>query len=97
VLKRDGYVCWWCGLPGADSVDHLLPRGHPFRDSVEFMRACHVACNSQRNALQLRAEGKGAYAKRRPQTLRAIDKDDNDYIPPALPTPAPRRRIPRIY
>lgn len=26
VLERDGAVCWWCGLPGADTVDHLIPQ-----------------------------------------------------------------------
>jgi hypothetical protein len=60
------------------------------------MRAAHIACNSQRNALQLRADGKGAFAKRGRQTLRAVDNDDSDYTPP-VPPPAPRRRIPRIY
>lgn len=22
VKKRDQGICWWCGLPGADEVDH---------------------------------------------------------------------------
>lgn len=22
VFARDGDICWWCGLPGADEVDH---------------------------------------------------------------------------
>lgn len=25
ILKRDGGICWICGQPGADTVDHLVP------------------------------------------------------------------------
>lgn len=25
ILKRDGYVCYVCRLPGADNVDHVIP------------------------------------------------------------------------
>lgn len=24
ILKRDGFVCYICGLPGADTVDHVI-------------------------------------------------------------------------
>ncbi len=49
VLERDGYVCWLCGLPGANSADHVLPvsRGGATHDPAN-LRAAHYSCNSKR-------------------------------------------------
>ena len=47
--QRDAYVCWLCGRPGADTVDHLVPLalgGDPY-DPLN-MRAAHRSCNSRR-------------------------------------------------
>ena len=48
VLARDGYVCWLCGLPGADSVDHVIPRSRGGTDDDDNLRAAHLRCNSGR-------------------------------------------------
>ena len=48
VLARDGGVCWLCGRPGADSVDHVVPRVLGGGDTAWNMRAAHQRCNQQR-------------------------------------------------
>ena len=46
ILQRDQWVCWLCGQPGADSVDHVLPvsRGGAHYDPSN-LRAAHLNCN----------------------------------------------------
>lgn len=48
VLARDGYVCHLCGLPGADSVDHIIPRSRGGSDDESNLRAAHAVCNNRR-------------------------------------------------
>jgi 5-methylcytosine-specific restriction protein A len=48
VLERDGRICWICGKPGADQVDHVLPvsRGgsdHPNNLAPVHAHPCHAA------------------------------------------------------
>jgi 5-methylcytosine-specific restriction endonuclease McrA len=50
ILARDGYVCWLCGQPDADSVDHVVPRVHGGDDTDANLRAAHLRCNSSRGA-----------------------------------------------
>jgi 5-methylcytosine-specific restriction protein A len=50
ALERDRYICWICGQPGADTVDHILPAIHG-GDWVETnLKPAHRACNSRRGA-----------------------------------------------
>lgn len=57
VLKRDQFVCRYCGLDGktslsnwlALSLDHLLPRGHAYRDDPKYMVAACSFCNAADN------------------------------------------------
>ena len=53
VLARDGYRCHICGLPGADSVDHLDPVAThgPAIPPLNRLAAAHVGCNSRRARL----------------------------------------------
>lgn len=50
-------VCWLCGYPGADTVDHVVPLslgGDPL--SLDNLRPAHKRCNSRRgNRAALRA------------------------------------------
>jgi 5-methylcytosine-specific restriction protein A len=48
ILARDGGVCWICGLPGADTIDHLTPRARGGDSSDENLKAAHRSCNSGR-------------------------------------------------
>jgi 5-methylcytosine-specific restriction endonuclease McrA len=53
VIARDGGICHICGLPGADTTDHLNPRRgerqHREADKRE-LAAAHRACNSRKGA-----------------------------------------------
>jgi 5-methylcytosine-specific restriction endonuclease McrA len=48
ILERDGGTCWLCGLPGADTADHVIPRSRGGSNFDNNLRAAHRACNSKR-------------------------------------------------
>ncbi len=50
VLLRDAHTCGICGLPGADTVDHIIPRARGGDHTPANLRAAHRACNSRRGA-----------------------------------------------
>jgi len=54
ILERDHYVCQICGRPGADSVDHIVPRAFGGTHGDSNLRAAHFTCNSRRGAKQAR-------------------------------------------
>jgi hypothetical protein len=65
VLKRDGFVCRYCGLDGKTwpywlyfSGDHLLPEGDPRRDDPDFVVAACRFCNEVHNKTPRDVEGK---------------------------------------
>ncbi|MGB3604228.1 MAG: HNH endonuclease [Gordonia sp. (in: high G+C Gram-positive bacteria)] len=43
-----GTVCHICGLPGADSADHVIPRSLGGPDTLDNLRPAHLACNQRR-------------------------------------------------
>lgn len=53
VHIQHNFVCQYCGLDGKKSfenwltltVDHLLPKGHPKRNDIEFMVTACSFCN----------------------------------------------------
>lgn len=55
--KRDGFKCRYCGLDGTASVanwlalswDHMLPKGHPNRDNLDFVVTACNFCNTADN------------------------------------------------
>jgi hypothetical protein len=67
VHKRDGFKCRYCGLDGTESFanwltlswDHLLPRGHPERDNLEFIVTACLFCNTADNRYFDLAEKRG--------------------------------------
>lgn len=52
VIANHGDHCWLCGGPGADTLDHLLPkRDYPeLMFALENLRPAHRSCNSRRGA-----------------------------------------------
>lgn len=48
VLTRDRGVCWLCGLNGATTVDHIVPRSHGGSDDPSNLAAAHAGCNYSR-------------------------------------------------
>lgn len=65
VLRRENYVCVYCGLDGKVwphwlyfSWDHLLPRGHAKRDDPEYIVAACTFCNTLANRTVFEIEGK---------------------------------------
>jgi 5-methylcytosine-specific restriction endonuclease McrA len=49
VLKRDGYICAYCGQE-ADQVDHVIPRKAGGTHDMENLVACCKSCNSKKGA-----------------------------------------------
>jgi len=55
VLEAYGSTCHLCGLPGANTVDHLIPRSvrPDLMFDLENMRPAHLSCNSGRKVRPL--------------------------------------------
>lgn len=55
VLAIYGTVCHLCGAPGANSVDHVIPRSvrPDLAYVIENARPAHLSCNSARGAAPL--------------------------------------------
>lgn len=49
VLDRDARICWLCGHPGADQVDHVIPKAHGGSDHPDNLRAAHGSCNTRKS------------------------------------------------
>lgn len=46
ILARDHGICWLCGEPGADTLDHVVSRARGGGDDDANLRAAHLRCNS---------------------------------------------------
>lgn len=53
VFAERGRVCHLCGMPGADTLDHLIPRSRGGTDELENLAPAHKSCNSSRGAMAL--------------------------------------------
>jgi hypothetical protein len=57
VHQRDGFRCRYCGLDGTESFanwlslswDHLVPKGHPERDNLDYIVTACMFCNTADN------------------------------------------------
>ena len=65
ILRRDGYVCHYCGGP-ADSVDHVTPKVEGGGDHPSNLVACCVRCNSERSMEWVRSHRGGVRRPRQP-------------------------------
>jgi 5-methylcytosine-specific restriction endonuclease McrA len=60
VLARDGYICWLCGKPGADSVDHVIPRARGGTDDLSNLKAAHNnPCNRTKGTKVMTGQTRG--------------------------------------
>ena len=67
VHSRDGFKCRYCGLDGtlafgswlSLSWDHLLPKGHPQRDNLDYIVTACLFCNTADNRYFDLAEKRG--------------------------------------
>ena len=50
VLKRDGYICQYCGSD-ATQVDHVISRKDGGGHELDNLVACCAPCNSKKGAL----------------------------------------------
>jgi 5-methylcytosine-specific restriction endonuclease McrA len=50
VLKRDGYICAYCGQE-ATQVDHVISRKDGGGHDLDNLVACCAPCNSKKGAL----------------------------------------------
>lgn len=48
IISRDNGICHICGLPGADTADHLVPRAKGGTNHPSNLAAAHRACNSRK-------------------------------------------------
>ncbi len=53
VFACYGTVCHLCCKPGADTVDHVIPRSRGGDDSLANRRPAHGACNYARKDMSL--------------------------------------------
>jgi hypothetical protein len=57
IHQRDTFRCGYCGLDGTESFanwlslswDHLLPKGHPNRDLLDYIVTACMFCNTADN------------------------------------------------
>ncbi len=60
LAERDGWVCWLCdgqidpslprSLPGAASIDHVVPRSRGGTSDLRNLRLAHRRCNGRRGS-----------------------------------------------
>ncbi|PZP03182.1 MAG: hypothetical protein DI609_01360 [Corynebacterium urealyticum] len=55
VLAQYGDRCHLCGLTGATTADHIVPRSKGGSDELDNLRPAHKSCNSARGARDLAA------------------------------------------
>lgn len=53
VFAERGRVCHLCGRPGADTLDHIIPRSKGGTDELDNLMPAHKSCNSRRGAMDL--------------------------------------------
>ena len=59
-------ICWLCGKPGADEVDHILPLSQfpELAHDLGNLRPAHKSCNSSKGA------GTGGATQQMPRSRR---------------------------
>lgn len=69
ILIRDNYVCYICGKPGADEVDHVIPAVRGGSEDDENLAAAHGACHHRKTGSQSRGGTRARPPERHPGDL----------------------------
>ena len=80
VLRRDNGICWMCGQPGADTVDHLVPWAEGGTDHWTNLAACHGSKRPEYNCPG--NYSKGAKTQKRKRTVKRQPGPDSGQNPP---------------
>lgn len=67
VLANKGRTCHLCGLPGATTADHVIPRREGGRHTLENLEPAHQGCNMVRKDMPL-----AEYRRRHPIRLPTL-------------------------
>ena len=68
VLSRDQGICYLCGKPGANQVDHVIPASQGGSDEDDNLAAVHMRpCHAAKTAREANAVNPKAQPRRRPQ------------------------------
>jgi 5-methylcytosine-specific restriction endonuclease McrA len=50
-MLRESDICWLCGKPGADSIDHVVPVAKGGSDAISNLRPAHLwPCNQRKGS-----------------------------------------------
>lgn len=49
-MSRDRCICAICGKPGANEVDHIVPKSQGGTDDLANLRAVHQACHLRKSS-----------------------------------------------
>jgi 5-methylcytosine-specific restriction protein A len=74
ILIRDRGICHWCRLPGATSVDHVVPKIEGGTDHPANLVAAHIRCNSRRSLAWVRKHRAGGRGKGRGGGRRSAER-----------------------
>ena len=87
ILKRDNYICYYCGSPNANSVDHQSPIEHGGTDNPGNLVASCARCNYSKGA---RTEEQYIKARNKKHKREAQMKQNNGFfeLGKTPPTPA---------
>ena len=90
VLKRDNNTCYYCGIPTANTVDHLTPIDKGGTDELSNLVAACSHCNySQGSKTEQQFNRKRARTKKEREMIRFFEHDETP------PTPAHAEVPPR--
>lgn len=66
ILKRDDGICYICHQPGAEQVDHIIPRAEDGSDEDWNLAAIHgIPCHRDKTLAEA-ARGRARVHRRRP-------------------------------
>jgi 5-methylcytosine-specific restriction endonuclease McrA len=66
ILRRDQGICYVCGKPGANQVDHIVPASRGGGDEDENLAAIHAyPCHAAKTAREANARNPRAVQRKR--------------------------------